>query len=101
MKKLVITTVTVGVLSASALGLAGAVAAAPSGPGSAQDTLNSLQAQGYKVIANKVGNAPLGQCTVSAVRPGHNIMEPATGLQSSNLPVHIIRYTTVYLDVKC
>jgi hypothetical protein len=66
---------------------------------SAQDTLDSLQAQGYKVV-NKVGNAPLGQCTVSAVRPGRNIMEPATSRESGSLPVHVIRYTTVDLDVK-
>jgi hypothetical protein len=101
MKTLVITTVTVGALSASALGLAGAVAAAPSGPGSAQDTLNSLQGQGYKVIVNKVGNAPLGQCSVSAVRPGHDIMQPDTSRDSGSLPVQVIRYTTVYLDVHC
>jgi len=95
MRKLVITTVTVGALAASALGLAGVVAAAPSGPGSAHDTLNLLQGEGYGVIVNRVSNAPLDQCT----KPPRRLRprQPATGWRDSGcLLVQVIRYTTVY-----
>jgi hypothetical protein len=50
--------------------LAPAALAAPSGAGFAQHTINALQADGYNVIVNKVGSAPLGQCTVTPVHPG-------------------------------
>ena len=35
------------------------VQAAPSGPGNAQDTISALQAQGFNVVVNKLGTAPL------------------------------------------
>ena len=58
MKKFTITAATVGALAATALGLAGAAAAAPTGGSSASDTVNSLQAQGYNVQLNGVGDRP-------------------------------------------
>ena len=54
-------------------GLAAPATAAPSGGGSAQDTVNQLQAQGQRVILNKLGSASLDQCTVSSVRAGDEI----------------------------
>lgn len=41
--------------------------AAPTGP-SAAETIARLQADGKRVIVNKVGNGPLSECTVSNVR---------------------------------
>jgi hypothetical protein len=64
MNKLPITAVTAGALSAAALTFAAAAAAAPSGPSSVEQTVNQLIADGYTVIVNKVGAAPVEQCTV-------------------------------------
>lgn len=57
-------------LAGVTFGLASPASAAPTDVGTAQDTINSLQAQGYMVIVNRTGNAPLSQCAVSAVQPG-------------------------------
>lgn len=51
MKKIVITTVTIGALTAGALALAGAAAAFPS-DGSAAATVKSLQDKGFNVRLN-------------------------------------------------
>jgi hypothetical protein len=48
-----------------------AVIAAPAGfaaAETAQETINKLQSQGYTVNIDKVGTAPLDQCTVTSVR---------------------------------
>ena len=52
------------------IALAAPATAAPSGSGSAQDTVNLLPPNGYRVILNKIGGKPLHQCTVQEVRPG-------------------------------
>lgn len=44
-------------------------AAAPTGSSEVDDTVRSLEADGYHVIVNRVGAAALSGCTVSAVRP--------------------------------
>jgi hypothetical protein len=71
MRKVTFATIATAGLAAVTFGLASPVSAAPTDTGTAQDTINELKAQGYTVIVNKAGNAPLGQCTVSAVKPGH------------------------------
>src|ERR1044071_7232786 len=73
------TAVIAGAIAAAALGLAGAANAAPSGPATAADTVGQLQAQGFEVIVNKVGTAPLDMCAVNAVRPGHTFSRMDSG----------------------
>lgn len=69
---------------------------------SAQDAVNRLQSEGYKVIVSKVGNASLDQCSVSAVRPGHDVSEPVTGpVTGSRDRGQKVLYTTVFVDAKC
>ena len=56
-----------------AAALAGGVAAmlAPAGSAmaeSAQDTINRLQSEGYVVTIDKLGTAPVSECTVTSVR---------------------------------
>jgi hypothetical protein len=75
--------------------------AAPSGPGTAQDTVNSLQASGVNVVLNKVGNAPLEQCTVTAVRPGQTYSHTDSGVPGANHPVTTVTNQTVYVDLRC
>lgn len=73
--------------------------AAPAGPDSAQDTVNRLESNGYKVILNKVGTAPLEQCTVSGVRPGREVTEFRQNRRDQT--VERVLYTTVYVDASC
>lgn len=100
MKKFAFSLLVATGLAIAAAGWAGPALAAPA-PASAQDTVNSLQAKGDKVILTRVGAAPLSQCTVTAVRPG----TPITGLRptsSGNRQLQQqIRYTTVYVDADC
>jgi hypothetical protein len=58
-------------LGAATLAVCG-VLAAPAGLASAQETpqqvINRLQGEGYTVNIDRVGSAPLDQCTVTSVR---------------------------------
>lgn len=99
MKKFGFATIVAGGLTAAVLGLAVPAVAAPSGPGNAQDTISSLQAQGYKVIVNRVGTAPLDQATVVAVRPGHTYSRTDSGNPGDDL-LTTVTDKTVYVDVK-
>jgi hypothetical protein len=78
-----------GVLAGAALGLAHTAAAAPSGVGSAQDTVNRLQALGYNVTLNGSKTTALSECTVLGVHPGDpgNVVAP--------------QFTTIYVDISC
>ncbi|MDT5093015.1 MAG: hypothetical protein QOH60_2378 [Mycobacterium sp.] len=87
------------VLAVASLGLAAPAVAAPSGTGSAQDTINELQANGFKVILNRFGDAPLDQCAVTSIRPGREITEARTG--SGGDLIQVVLYTTVYVAVSC
>jgi hypothetical protein len=99
MKKLGLATVAASGLAAAILGLAVPAAAAPSGPGSAQDTINSLKADGYNVIVNRVGGTPLDQATVVAVRPGQTYSRTDSGNPGDSLATTVTD-KTVYVDVK-
>lgn len=80
MRKLTFATVAAAGLAAVSLGLAWPTAAAPSDSGTAQDAISELEAQGYTVIVHKVGNSPLGECTVSATKPGHTYSRTDSGV---------------------
>jgi hypothetical protein len=81
-----------------ALGLPVVAHAAPSGIGSAQDTVNELEGNGFKVVLNKMGAGPLDHCTVDSVRPGETVTRP---IQNGSALVNQIVYQTVYLTAKC
>ncbi len=67
-------------LAAAAVASAAPSFPAPSGIGTAQDTVHALQARGYTVVLKQAGNAPLDECTVSGVGPDHT--SAATGTES-------------------
>lgn len=99
MKKFAFATAFVGAAAAAVIGLAGPAQAAPTGPGNAQQTISELQAQGYNVVVNRTGSAPLDQATVVAVRPGQTFSQtdhrnPGGDLQTT------VTGKTVYVDVK-
>ena len=98
MTKLAFATIAVTGLSALTIGLGPPAVAAPSGTGNAHDTISSLEAQGYKVIVNKIGDAPLAESSVVAVRPGRTITQRVNDTGGDT--IEKVLYTTVYVDVK-
>jgi hypothetical protein len=92
-------TVAVAVLGAFAvttIGLASKAAAAPSGFGNAQDTINALQNQGFNVVLNGAAVYPLSGCKVTGIE----------GLNSSNIDasgrrIDPTQFDTVYVDMSC
>jgi len=98
MKKFGFATVLAGGLAAAVIGLASPADAAPSGPGSAQDTISQLQQQGYNVIVNRIGDTPLDQATVVAVRPGQT--HETTDSRGGGSIKTTVTSQTVYVDVK-
>jgi hypothetical protein len=100
-KKFAVAVVIAGGLAAVVIGFAGPAAAAPTGPGSAQQTINELQAQGYTVIVNRIGTAPLDQATVVAVRPGQTYSRTDTGVPGAGNDIYTtVTGKTVFVDVK-
>ncbi|CAN5740273.1 hypothetical protein BH10ACT9_BH10ACT9_55680 [soil metagenome] len=66
-------TITATALTAGFVGLVGLAApalAAPAGPGNAQDTISSLQDQGYQVVVNRQSERPLSEASVVSVGVG-------------------------------
>ena len=84
-----------GAFIALAVGFPAVAQAAPSGVGSAQDTVNELENNGFKVVLNKMGAGPLDHCTVDWVRPGETVTRP---VQNGTELVNQIVYQTVYFD---
>jgi hypothetical protein len=89
MKKYAHITVAVGALAGAVLALAPAAAAAPSSAGSAQDTVNRLQALGYNVALNGPRTAPLSDCLVTGIHPD----DPGSTVAK--------QFTTVFVDIAC
>ena len=95
-----------GVAVASAAAVVGLcasapAAAAPTGQTSAQATISDLEAQGFRVILNKVGNAPMDQCTVTAVRQGTDVKHSWVQRGPTGRVNNLVRYTTAYVDLAC
>ena len=101
MKNLLYTILAAAALASAALGLAPSANAAPSGP-SVDTTVNQLRAEGLKVIVNRVGTAPLDQCTLNAVRPGQTFSRTDSGVPGADDDiVTTVTAQTVYVDVTC
>jgi hypothetical protein len=100
MKKFGFATVIASGLAAAILGLASPAQAAPTGPGNAEQAISQLQAQGYNVIVNRIGSAPLDQATVVAVRPGQTFSRTDSGAPGAgNDVVTTVTGRTVYVHV--
>lgn len=83
------------------LGVSVPASAAPTGQTSAQATISELEAQGFRVILNKVGNAPMDQCTVTAVRQGTDVKHSWVQRGPTGRVNNLVRYTTAYVDLMC
>jgi len=91
-------TIAGGAFIALAMALPAAAQGAPSGIGSAQDTVDELENHGFNVVLNKMGPGPLDHCTVDSVRPGLTVIRP---VRNGGDLVNQIVYQTVYLTAKC
>jgi hypothetical protein len=101
MEKFGFATALIAGAGAAIIGRAAPAAAAPSGPGNAQQTINELQAQGYTVIVNRLGAAPLDQAGVVAVRPGQTYSRTDTGVPGAGNDIYTtVTGKTVFVDVK-
>ncbi|WP_333895189.1 hypothetical protein [Mycolicibacterium gadium] len=99
MKRFGFATVAASALTAAFLGLAAPAMAAPTGPGNAQDTISKLEAQGYQVVVNRLGNAPLENASVVAVRPGQTYSRTDHSGPGDDLSTKLLS-KTVYVDVR-
>lgn len=99
MKKFGLATIVAGGLTAAVLGLAAPAQAAPTGPGNADETISELEAQGYDVVVNRIGSAPLDQATVVAIRPGQTYSRTDRSGPGDDLRTTITG-KTVYVYVK-
>ena len=102
MKNILLTSLAAGTLASAALGLAGTASAAPSGPSSVDAMVSQLRAQGYAVILNRTGTAPVDQCTFTAVRPGQTFSRTDSGAPGARDDlVTTVMAKTVFVDVTC
>lgn len=85
-------------LAASLTVGSGTATAAPAGP-SAVDTIARLQADGNRVVVNKVGSGPTEQCTLTSVRPIQTRQLPS-GNPLTGIP-NLQTTTTVHVNLKC
>jgi hypothetical protein len=95
-------------LGAMALAVCGAIAApagAASATGSAQDTINELQSQGYTVNIDRIGSGPMSKCVVTNVRNPQTVTQllPLNGPgnnrnQTILVPIIISQSISVSLD---
>jgi hypothetical protein len=100
MKFLHAVTLVAGVSVTAALGFAGHATAAPSGPSNVGSTVNALRADGYTVILNRTGSLPLSSCTISAVRPGQEVIRKDSGVPGVDLTTTVVS-KSVHVDVSC
>jgi hypothetical protein len=90
---------TASAIGAATVALAAVATAAPTGPSQVDDTVRTLEAEGYNVIVNRTGAAPLSECTVSSVRPGQT--HSTTDSRGGGSVNTTITSQTVYVDVAC
>ena len=95
---LTIATIAAKAFIALPLGPSAGAQAAPSGIGSAVDSVSELEENGFEVVLTKMGTGQLDHCTVDSVRQGERVTRL---VQSDSELVNQIVYQTAYLTVKC
>lgn len=99
MNKLVGAAIAMGTL---AVALNPVANAAPTGPHTVDQVVNELRSEGYHVILNRIGAAPLDRCSVRGVRPGHTYSRSDSGAPGAGSDiVTTVTSMTVYVDVDC
>ena len=99
MKRYLAVGFTTTALASGFVALAAVATAAPTGPSQVDDTVRSLESEGYHVIVNRTGAEPLSQCSVSAVRPGQT--HSTTDSRGGGSVNTTVTSQTVCVDVAC
>ncbi|BBB41053.1 hypothetical protein [Mycobacteroides abscessus] len=77
-------------VTAVAVSLGGAVvAAAAPGAGNANDVINELKANGYRVIITKSGAGDMSKCTVTSVEKQSPVTDVGAGRDAQNYPTTV------------
>jgi hypothetical protein len=98
MKKLGLVTIA---LTAGTLALAAPALAAPTGAGTTQDTISSLQEQGYNVVVNRLSDRPLTETDVVSVGEGASFTHTVSGANNDgDKQFGPVTTTTVYVNVR-
>jgi hypothetical protein len=88
-----------GAITVGGLALAAPVSAATPGRTTVETLVHSLHSEGYTVIVNRAGSAPLSQCTVAAVRPGQTYA--TVDSRGGGSLKTTVTAKTVYVDAAC
>jgi hypothetical protein len=86
-------------VSAALLGLSAPALGAPTG-GSAADTISQLEAQGNRVIVNRLSDAPLSAADVVSVKKGGAIRGTVQDYFSDRTYQQTITGYVYYIDVR-
>ena len=100
MKTLTITTAAAAGLTAGVFGLAAPALAAPSGAGSAADTISALEAQGNRVVVNRQSSTPLDEASVVSVTRGPDVRQAVPNATSNGDNTRSVSNQTVYVNVR-
>ena len=99
MKNLTIATAATATLAAAFLGLSAPALAAPTGS-SADATISELEAQGNRVIVNRLSDAPLSEASVVGVNRGGAIRSTVMDDFNDRTYQQTVTGHVVYVDVK-
>lgn len=88
-------------LAAAVLGLAAPALAAPTaGGGNAQDTISALEAQGNRVIVNRLSDAPLSQASVVGINRGSDIRSTVQDHRNDRTYQQTVTGHVYYVDIR-
>ncbi len=100
MKKFALSTAAAAGLSAAVLGLAAPAFAAPSAGGNADQTISQLEAEGNRVIVNRLSDTPLSQATVVGVQPGASLRGSVASADGDSVRQNVVTGQVYYIDVR-
>jgi hypothetical protein len=96
---------TLAAVGVAVLGVMGGTSAIASAEETAQETINRLQSEGYTVTIDKIGTAPLDQCTVTSVRNPQQVTQlvpyVGPGLGGDRILVPSVTSQTVSVSLNC
>lgn len=92
-------------VAVAVFGVMGASSAVASAEETAQETISRLQSEGYKVTVDKIGTAPLDQCTVTSVRNPQQVTQwvpyVGPGLGGDRILIPSVTSQTVSVSLNC
>ncbi|WP_275572434.1 hypothetical protein [Mycolicibacterium vanbaalenii] len=99
MKNVTIATAFAAGLGAAVLGLAAPAVAAPTG-GNADATISRLEAQGHRVVVNRLSGTPLSQASVVGIHKGGDIRSTVRDDFNDRTYQNTVTGSLYYVDVK-